>query len=165
MQEKPLEIIRQSAISWNDLGDKWHFHLLTPTCFLNVSDKYAFVVENIDTGEVLVHYSDQSEKEVGAQLAPLLHGETILTETHGDAELDSTQKEVVEKAKNCNENNLPWHHHVLFPGCQFNETPQKFTFLFESETEEGGNVEAVESITDFQPTALLEHIEKYFYQV
>ena len=158
-----LDDIKQRALNAQELGKKWHFHILTPMCQLNVRDQYAFIFE-IPADEVaFVYYSDQAEKTLGQELAPLLHGAKVLDNKTTDANYapSDTIGRIIGRAKSLNESGIEWHHHLLFPGCRFNKNSPKHTLVFEDPEYS----ELLESITSEEPTNDLKQIEGLFYKV
>jgi hypothetical protein len=162
MQAASLKEIKQQALELHSTGQKWHFHILTPSCKLNPTDRYAFIVECPQQDLALVNYSDQAEKALGEELSPLLHGAKIMDQASTEAGYQPSKiiQDIIERATTLNEQKLEWHHHMLFPGCQFNTNSSKFTLLFEDPRSE----EALSSVTDTEPTNDLKQIEGLFYQ-
>ena len=163
MQRATLKEIKKRVLSLHKEGKTWHFHILTPTCRLNEKVKYAFILEYPKGNEAYVHYSDQAEKRLGKQLAPLLHGSKILNKeaTDKDYQHSKIAKKIIDKAQALNQQNIEWHHHVLFPGCIFNAHSQKYTLLLENPK----NREVLESLSDEEPTNDLKQLERLFYQL
>jgi hypothetical protein len=151
--------IRERAHACKKAGEKWHFHILTPTCALNKNNQYAVILECPDKNEQLVYYSDKAEKELGEELAPMLHGSKVLDKGDDTLRPSPQIQHVVERAKSLKKKNIEWHHHVLFPGCIFNTNSPKFTFIFEDP--EADNIALV---SDKEPTADLKLIEPLFYK-
>lgn len=161
MKELPLEDIRVKALDFHSEGLKWHFHILTPACSLNEKSKYAFVLECPEQEQAYAHYSDQAEKVLGEELAPLLHGAKVLnqeTTTEGYEPSDTVSR-IIERAKSLNGQFTEWHHHLLYPGCQFNTHSPRFALIFEDP--QAG--ETLESLSDKEPTNDLKQIEGLFY--
>lgn len=162
MSEDQLEKIRKKARSYHSSGTKWHFHLLTPSCVLNKTDKYVFILECPHRQEQLAHYSDWAEKELAEELSPILHGKVVLDKKPTDRKYkpSSAIQKIIDRAKALNRQNIEWHHHILFPDCQFNTNSPKFTFLFE-DPETG---DKIESLSDEEPTNDLKLIEPLFFK-
>ncbi len=133
MRESSLDEIKTKAHPLQNAGMKWHFHILTPICSLNEKHQYAFILECPDKNVALVHYSDNAEKELGQELAPLLHGAKVLSQESTDTSYKPTETvmKIVKQAKSLNEKGIEWHHHMLFPDCQFNKNSPQFTLVFE----------------------------------
>lgn len=161
MKELPLKDIRAKALQSHEDNIKWHFHILTPTCSLNEKSEYAFVLECPDQHEAYVHYSDQAEKVLGQELAPLLHGAKVLNQetTSEGYEPSNTVSKIIARAKSLNEQDAEWHHHMLFPGCQFNTHSPQYVLMFE-DSQAG---ETLESLSHEEPTNDLKQIEGLFY--
>lgn len=162
MQEATLEQIKTKALQFHKDDLKWHFHILTPTCSLNDRPKYAFVLECPDQQQAFVYYSEQAEKALGQELAPLLHGAKILNKETTDSEYQpsETVDKIIDRAKHLNENGVEWHHHMLFPGCRFNTNSPKFSLVFEDPEAH----ETLVSLSDQEPTNDLKQIEGLFYK-
>ena len=142
------------------MGSLTHFHIMSPTCVYNKSDKFAFILEGPET--TYVHYSDKAEKELGKRLAPLLHGEKVLDSASTDSSYSPSPEvdRIIERAKQLNEHGQTWHHHMLFPGCTFNQYKPKYALVLE-DPETGG---LLTSLSDTEPTNDLKQIESLFYK-
>jgi hypothetical protein len=162
MQELPLKDIQTKAHQLHDEGLKWHFHILTPTCSLNDKPQYAFVLECPERQLATVYYSDRAEKELGQELSPLLHGTKILNKDTAETDYvpSETVEKIIKRAQALNAQDFEWHHHVLFPSCRFNKHSPKFTLVFEDP--QAGD--ALESLSDTEPTNDLKQIESLFYK-
>lgn len=152
--------IKTKATVLSSQNANWHFHILTPECIFNTSDRYAFVLEDLANKQALVYYSEVAEKPLGEELAPLLHGADILSEKKDESFIDPIIERMVARAKELNQSNIEWHHHVLFPGCQFNNEPSKYTLILEDPS----TGERLESLSDNEPYAALRHLEREFYR-
>lgn len=161
MKEVPLETIRKAAHALANKGAPWHFHILTPNCAFNVRHQYAFVFEDSENSSHLVHYSDKLEHNLGQELAPLLHGSKILQKEQIDGKPGPSEdtKRIVERAKELRTQGIEWHHHLLFPGCQYNKNTPLYTLVFEDPEKST----TIENITDEEPTNDLKLIEGLFY--
>lgn len=161
MQETTLEDIRAIALRLHDEQSPWHFHILTPGCALNTSTDCVFVLEDVAREKVYAHHSDRPEKELGQELLPLLHGKKVLQadESAGPHEPSEAVKEMVRRATEMNAADEPWHHHVLFPACTFNEKPGRWTLMLE----DTANNRVLESQSDEEPKKDLQLIEPLFY--
>jgi hypothetical protein len=162
MTETTLDDIRQKALHFHESGQKWHFHIMSPTCVFNKKKQFAFVLESAATNEAYVFYSDKAEKELGQELAPLLHGVKVLDATSVEANYvpSPNVQRVIERAKQLNEKGVSWHHHMLFPDCVFNANSPSYALIFEDP--EAGST--LESLTDSEPTNDLKQIESLFYK-
>lgn len=160
MQETDLERISTTAKQLHAAGATWHFHILTPSCMLNKTDRYALILEVPDKHIAWVHYSSQAEKAVGQELSPLLHGKEAWTEAKPeDSKLRPAIQKMIQVAKEMNAAGVEWHHHVLYPGCRFNKNAPQFTLI----VEDPRSGEAIESVSVDEPTSDLRHIEPLFY--
>lgn len=155
MQEISAELLERRARELHERKASWHFHILTPGCGLNKSDRFALVLEDAGSSVVSANYSTSAQTEVGKRLAPLLHGADLLDEQAAAA--PETNSKIVSVARDLSAAGTPWHHHMLFPLCVFNERRPYWTLLLEAE---GQNHE--ESF-DEEPRHLLKVIEKLFY--
>jgi hypothetical protein len=156
------ELVQKASELERD-GKRWHFHILTPECQLNETDKYALVLENTSDDEAFVCYSDEPYMDIGKELVKLLHGDDVVADDYKDGQLSDPSEQiriVLSRAKKLNESGESWHHHMLFPGCRFNNSNSKWALIFE----EKGASEVIESISEDEPKNDLQHIEKLFYQ-
>ena len=162
MKETTLQDIKAHATSAGDQGLKWHYHLMSPTCNLNKSSKYAIFYEQEGSNNQLVNYSDKAEMDFSKDLATLLHGTKVMNDSpSGSLEaLDDKTTAIIELAKNLTEQNIEWHHHILFPNCMFNNNAPRFTLMLENPNSE----DALTAISDSEPKDALSHIEKLFYK-
>lgn len=158
MQEITLDQIREYAVRASDAKEKWHFHILTPTCYLNDSKQYAFILEI--PHKAYVHYSDKIEKKLDKELVALLHGKKVLHKETIDSiyEPSETVKKMVAKAKELNQRGIEWHHHMLFPNCNFNQDRPKWALLLESSQD----TEVLKNLSDEEPLNDLKQIESLF---
>jgi len=154
--EATLEKIRERATTAHSNSENWHFHILSPACTFNETERYAFILE-VGPESALVYYSGKAEKELGAELSPLLH-KPESTETKEQV-ITAEQQRVLDTAKRLNEHNAEWHHHVLFPGCMFNEQEKKYCLILEDpETKD-----KLEIVSDTEPRHVLKQLEPLFY--
>ena len=163
MKKINIKQIKEKAKKLSKGGKDWHFHILTPRCKLNVANKYALILENVSDKETFVTHSDTPYMGVGEELVKLLHGDDIIQNEGKKTELSPSSQVVKEKilkrAKELTENGVFWHHHMLFPGCIFNDHDDKWVIVFEDQEENT----VIESITDNEPKTDLQHIERLFY--
>jgi len=159
MVETSLNDIQRKAKDYHQVGVTWHFHIMSPTCIYNKSDKFAFVLEG---PEAYVHYSDKAEKELGQELAPLLHGKKVLDSTSTDTNYSPSPEvaHLLERAAQLNKEGQTWHHHVLFPSCTFNQYKPEYALILE-DPETG---ELLTSLSDIEPANDLKKIESLFYK-
>jgi hypothetical protein len=160
MTEASLNDIQSKAKEYHQAGVTWHFHIMSPVCLYNTADKFAFILEGPQA--VYIHYSAKAEKELGQELAPLLHGKKVLDSTSTDTDYSPSPEvaHIVERAVRLNKNGQTWHHHMLFPSCVFNQYKPKYVLLLEDpETSE-----LLTSLSDAEPTNDLKQIESLFYK-
>lgn len=165
MKKVSIKKIKEEAKKLAQEGKSWHFHILTPECQFNDSDKSAFILENASDGEVFVYYSDEPQMGVGKELVKLLHGKDVVKDSDkngedGEGELSESVKEIIKRAKALNKKGKFWHHHMLFPDCFFNEIKGKWMIVLEDH-EEG---ELLSSVFDNEPKSALKEIEPLFYK-
>ena len=140
--------------------------MLTTACVFNERrDKHAFVLENRTDNQTYVVYSDEPHVAADQELVVMLHGDTILDRELGTSSSNEKMQTVLEKAQDLNERNIPWHHHMLFPDCIFNQHQGRWTILFEDERT-GEEDKTIEILYDEEPVDDLRSIEVlYFEQV
>lgn len=163
MKNTTINQIIETAKRLSNEKKKWHFHILTPECQLNDSKSYALVLENTTDDETLVCYSDEPYMDIGKELVKLLHGENVVTvdkQKPNEVEPSAQVKRILQRARQLNEKGESWHHHMLFPNCRFNKHKGKWTIVFEDKEKD----EVIESVSDDEPKADLQHIETLFYQ-
>jgi hypothetical protein len=152
-----LDAIREQAHTLHEENLPWHFHILSPTCCFNENGTYAIILEG-DSGDPLVCYSDKPEKELGAELSPLLHNPKSAEAQ--EQTITAEQQRILDAAKELNEHSTKWHHHVLFPGCMFNDQPGTFCLILENpETSE-----TLKAMSDTEPRHMLKQLEPLFYK-
>ncbi|HJO02713.1 MAG TPA: hypothetical protein QGG47_01920 [Acidobacteriota bacterium] len=159
--ERLLEIGRELHAS----GERWHNHVLSPDCQINPRTQSAVVVEASGRGSVYVAYSDDSMMDLGRALATMVHGVDPL-EDSGDggeqADLRPESPAVAEmmaRAHNLAERGRHWHHHILFPECNFNPHPGQWTLVFEDPE----TLETLESVTPERPARDIRVTETLFF--
>lgn len=162
MKEIKKEQLEQLVNFWQNQKKNWHFHILTSDCLFNKNkDKHAFVLENLTDNENYVVYSEKRLMVLGQKFVKMLHGDKILEQTEERVKLESeTMKNLVEKIKKLNKNNISWHHHMLFPDCVFNKHRGKWNIFFEDK-EDNKNIEL---LYDYEPVDDLRQIENLYYQ-
>ena len=136
--------------------------MLTPDCVFNErGDKYAFVLENSTDDQTYVVYSDEPPIETDHELLILLYGDEILDEDKGTTASSNAKMQVVlQKAKELNEKNSPWHHHLLSPDCIFNKHEGKWNIFFEN----AEDAEVIEVLYEEDPVDDLRRIEILFFE-
>jgi len=161
MQELSLEEIRTKAFQFHENNTVWHFHILTPKCKFNKKSLYAFVLEGEDGAQRFIHYSKLPPNDLGKELAPLAHKSKVLDQKTTDVDYipSETIKKIIDRARELNQQSIEWHHHVTFPGCQFNTNNSRFTLIFE-DPETG---DTIENASEKEPINDLKQIEPLFY--
>ena len=163
MKEVSKDRIVELASDFAERDVSWHFHILTPECQLNDSDRYALVLENATDEAAFVACSDEPYMDVGKQLVKLLHGADVVREGDDEKGAEGTPSasvaKILERGRELMEANVYWHHHMLFPDCIYNRHQDKWTIVFE-DMEAG---EIIESVTKDEPKGDLKLIETLFY--
>ncbi len=158
MIQTPLEEIISTVESMPPKS-KWHFHMLTPDCVFNQEkEKHAFVLEA--NSKCLVFYSNEKQLETGQKLVRLLHGNKILEESNAEISQASEGNFLTDKAKECNEKKIIWHHHMLFPECSFNKDKGKWKIVLEVD----GEKKVFEANYPAEPSSDLRVIELLLYK-
>jgi hypothetical protein len=159
--EVSVDEIKERAKNLYQEGKSWHFHILTPKCQLNSSDRFAFVLENATEGEVFVVYTESPLMNLGKELVKFLHGDVVDKEREKSKEtkISEEAKKIVDRAQKLTNQGKPWHHHMLFPDCIFNDSG-KWMVIFEDQ--EKGKI--LRSTTDEEPKNDLKAIETLYYQ-
>ena len=141
---------------------KWHFHMLSTKCIFNErKDKEAFILEDGEKHRSYAHYSEERQMQAGKKLVKMLHGEKILREPVQEKMADNHDgQDIIEKARMLKEKNLPWHHHLLFPSCIFNEDDGSWKLVLEDEAEK----DLLEASYPSEPVSDLRKIELLFYK-
>jgi hypothetical protein len=156
VDEVTIEKIVELAKGFTKDGKKWHFHMLSPGCVFNTTDKEGFVLENCTDKQIWVCYSDKRYMKEGKELVQLVHGKGIVSDKK--TESNTVMDKIIERCKELNGNGIHWHHHMLFPDCIFNEHG-KWCIVFE-DPETG---ERLEFLSDTEPKDQLARIEVLFY--
>lgn len=160
MKAVTKEEIVQIGEGLNAQNSPWHFHLLTPDCLLNSSDKFVLVLEDKDNKEVYTYSADDKPMDASESLLRLLHGNKIMDDKEEDlGKMSEKVTEMMQRAKELNGHGFFWHHHVLFPYCTYNPHPGKWTIILEDPEKK----EKMESISDQEPKADMKIIEPAFY--
>ncbi len=154
--------LKQLAQQFAEQGKNWHFHILTPNCQLNETDKYALILENSTDNEFYVVYSDEPYMAIGQELVALLHGKDVIKDEFSINSVSPSEqvRRLLDRAKELTSKGVFWHHHTLFPGCKYNKHVGKWVIVFEDQ-EKG---EIIESLTDDEPKSDLQYIEGLFYK-
>ena len=161
MIEITIEECRKKAKLWHAQKDSWHFHVLAPQCAFNTRrDNYALVLENRTDIRTYVVFSESEFVKVSQELVKLLHGDRILDKDEAKASRGSEKiQAVLRRARELNQRNLAWHHHMLFPDCVFNKHSGKWNIVFEDKQDES----VVEIVYDVEPVDDLRLIEVLYF--
>ncbi len=161
MEEITIKQLEEKAQELQNAEKRWHFHMLTPDCLFNESnDKHALVIEDTTDDQQYVAYSKNREFALGKKLLKLLHGGKVLTKSKKPSTIENPNlQKLIDRAKDINKKGLPWHHHVLFPDCQYNDRVGQWNIVMEDK-EKG---ELLEASYDLEPTNDQNIIEQLFY--
>ncbi|UCD04565.1 MAG: hypothetical protein JSW73_02950 [Candidatus Woesearchaeota archaeon] len=161
MIEMTIEEMIERAKQLQAEGKKWHFHMLTPDCMFNENKtKNAFVLENETDEESYVNYSDDRHMREGQMLVKMLHGNAILGTDSLSSQENEKLKDILQKAKEYNDKEIHWHHHMLFPNCIYNKHRGKYCIIFE----DPNTNKLTELVYDAEPQDDLRKIEVLFYK-
>ncbi len=102
MIETTIEEIKRLAREYATKREKWHFHILTPSCQLNKKHKYALILENVENDIAHVCYSAQPYMNIGKELVQLLHGSDVIKKESEKKDIPVTFQisKLLERAKN-----------------------------------------------------------------
>lgn len=158
--EIDLEACLDLAVGLAEGGKKWHSHVLSPGCRLNpYPAAFAIVIED---GTDAITYLARSEgfPEVDKVLVRMLHGDDILDPAASraggaDIAIDSA---LLERVIALNEDRIPWHHHMNFPGCVFSPRPDKWAITVES-----GSGDIDFETYDHEPKDVLREMEVLYF--
>jgi len=163
MTESTVKEIKSTAKDLQTKNINWHFHILTPQCQLNDTNKFALILEDTEHHQSWVTYSDQPYMDIGKELVKILHGDDVIKNTNSQTSSETKPSKTVERllkrAKKLNQSGKFWHHHMLFPKCQFNQHQGSWVIIFEDQE----NGEVLESVSENEPKEDLKHIETLFY--
>lgn len=157
-----VEQAREKSRSWQINGDNWHFHVLSPACLFNTDrTKYALILENQTTGQICAVYSETGFSTLSQDMLKLLYGEKILARPDAPPNLpDKRIEQILNRCEESSRENIPWHHHMLFPDCVFNDEPGKWNLVLEI----GREPQVINISFDQQPLAALKRIEIAYFQ-
>ncbi len=162
MREIRKKDVLPKAKDWKDQGKKWHFHLLSPNCIFNEkNDNDALILENSTDDQSYVLYTKQRQLKLGKTLIRLLHGNDILQNNKKIRQPQTEQFiKIVKRAEQMNKCGTPWHHHVFFPDCKYNDHVGQWNIVME-DSKQGSLLEAVYNL---EPEDDLKIIEQLFYK-
>lgn len=161
MKETTLDRAVGIAEGAQAANKSWHFHILSPTCQFNPKpDKFALVVEVVSEPLMIVAYQDERPSDAGKTLVALLHGSKVL-QGNGEAQhiKHATTAAIIRRAMVLNEQQISWHHHMMFPKCAINPNPGKWNLTFE-DPQTG---EMLNATYDLEPIEDLKEVEALYY--
>lgn len=161
MQVLTLNQIREKAGDLQRDGQKWHVHVLFPGCiFNNQSNQFAFVLEDRSSDRTYVTYSDKGFAQISHELLKLRYGENILEKPAAESSQADPASPLLNQCRELQQNHLPWHHHMLFPDCIFNEHPGKWNIVLE-----GGEAGlCINELYEEEPLAVLRELEIGYFE-
>jgi hypothetical protein len=151
-----LETCMPRALQFQEQNKHWHSHVLSPGCAHNpYPEKYAIILEDDTLGKVFIALSDEFP-EVDKELVKMLHGDDILSaEARSPTPLTSP---FLERLRDIDEREVPWHHHMNFPTCAFNPVKGKWAITVESD--EG----VFHDSFDDEPVDVLREVEVLYFR-
>ncbi len=163
MQEITIDQAREKTSTWKKEGKAWHFHVLFPDCIFNTQNKkYAMVLEDRTSGETFVVYSVDGFAKISQEFLKLIYGDDILKTRAGADSKDKPSSKLLAQAKIFKQNEVVWHHHMLFPDCIFNDHPGKWNIVMEG----SGEKRTYSGVYDEEPVDEFQQIEiEYFKQI
>ena len=164
MQEIDIDQVWQKAIVWHQQGEKWHFHVFFPNCVFNLqNDRYALVVENRSADQTFVTYSPVGFAKISQDLLRLIYGDHILDKKQdSNKSHEKETRPIVYQCEQFIREKIPWHHHILFPDCNFNQHPGKWHLVLEG----GADPQIFSALYDEEPLDDLQQLEiKYFKEI
>lgn len=161
MNEVSKEKILAMAQALEADNKTWHYHLLTPACQFNESQRYAILLEDINSQQTFVYYSDAAEMELSNRLSGMLHGEEVLQQANTSSSYHPSDavRELLKLIDRLEGAGTAWHHHVFFLGCVFNSHKGEYELVVE-DPEEGSYLV---SVSGQEPKEDLKQIEQRFY--
>jgi len=163
MKKITLTEAREKAGSWHSQGYRWHFHVLFPGCVFNTNkEQYALVMENRSSDQTFVVYSDSGFAKVSQEFLKLIYGDNILDKTHSGMGTFSkpTGRAIMKRCETLIRENIPWHHHMLFPDCIYNTHPGKWNLVLEG----GGEDQTVSELYDEEPREDFQQMEIAYFE-
>jgi len=161
LAEHSLDDVVAIAEQAHSTNQRWHFHILSPSCCFNPhKDRYGLLVE-IPIQEVeVVAFVTERPVDQGKKLVTLLHGSQALGGTGYSVEIENeVTAEILKRARHCNQLKIPWHHHMLFPDCALNSHPGKWNLTFEDPS----SGDTLNALYDTEPLNDLKEVEALFY--
>lgn len=130
----PLDSCLAFATELQNAGKHWHSHVLSPGCEHNPYEgQYAIVIEDDAEAKAYIAASD-GFPEVDKVLVKILHGDDILdpNKTAAATGTDPVSSPLLERLRDIDARDVPWHHHMNFPSCAFNPTKGRWAITVES---------------------------------
>jgi len=125
-----FEEILNKAKDYNKRGTNWHFHMLSPECMFNKrKDKFCIRLEDTDKHATYEAVFDSKPLAEAERLASLQYKESFLVD--GKTSENKEFKKILARAKSLCTDAIDWHHHHIFPDCEFNKYPGKHCIVFE----------------------------------
>ena len=161
MDNIELKEVLNKAKEWQESEKSWHFHLLMPDCLFNESnDEHALVLENNTDEQQYVVYTEKRQMKLGEKLVKMLHGEKVLKGTKKNVKPKNEQlNTLVKRSEEMNKHDIPWHHHVFFPDCKYNDRIGLWNIVMEDK-DKG---QLLEATYETEPIEDLKIIEKLFF--
>ena len=159
------EVSKSKAIklveSFQDTHQTWHYHLLIPGCQFNTSTKSLILIENLYSNQSYIVISDAAAMELSNKLATMLHGKDAMDKANTKTGYKPTEEmaAILILIADLSAQKMIWHHHVLFPGCKFNNHSEKYELC----VEDPRNSTRLSSISQSEPIENLKQIESAFY--
>lgn len=134
MQVITASQIREKARELQQEGRNWHFHILYPGCVFNTqSHQYALVLEDRSSDQTFVTYSDKSFLKINRELLNIYYGDSYLENPISEYNQVNHASKLLDQVDVFRQNHIPWHHHMLFPDCIFNQYPGKWNIVLEGD--------------------------------
>lgn|GEM_PF-820449 len=102
----------------------WHFHVLPPHCYINPTAETQFIYENSSQKD---YYRFENTEEGMNHGMPIEHIDYLRGMDSGTTHMQN----ILLRAIKLNDLHYPWHIHVFFPHCFFNQHPEKWTLILE----------------------------------
>lgn len=160
MDKVPQNELFLRAKSLAEQGKRWHFHLLLKNCaFSPDKGKFAIVLENEESGQVLFALFDEKPAPQAKSLADLMYGADFLESRLAGARNPDFERMLL-LVKELDRRKRAWHHHHLHPQCIFNGHKGRHCIVLE---DENGTRLALAQY-DYSPTGDIARIERIFYK-
>ncbi len=149
-----------AARAAHDAGEAWHFHVLAPGCtFSPDRQAYAFLLELTDQDRVICSFFDEKPVAVNKELLALLHGaDALLDKAMAAGDIANADRALLDGIAAAISSGKPWHHHMMFPACQLNQSGGRWRIFVEVEGEE-----PIWRDYDGEPSLVLNRIERLYF--